>query len=101
MIIDRLWRASNTGHLCGDDHGQAGNPAAQSLTCESRDMRKELWFAVALIAYTTARLLPPLAGLAGPSQAALGVTLGRTLLWISEPVPPCVTPPLVLLLLAV
>ena len=54
-------------------------------------MRKELWFAVALIAYTTARLLPPLAGLAGPSQAALGVTLAGTILWISEAVPLGVT----------
>src|SRR5882762_1168345 len=101
MIIDRLWWASNTGHLCGDDHGQAGNPAAQSLTCESRDMRRELWFAVALIAYATARLLPPLAGLAGPSQAALGVTLAGTILWISEAVPLGVTALLVIVLLAI
>src|SRR3981189_1910276 len=101
MIIDRLRWASNTGHLCGDDHGQAGNPAAQSLTCESRDMRKELWFAVALIAYATARLLPPLAGLAGPSQAALGVTLAGTILWISEAVPLGVTALLVIVLLAI
>src|SRR3982074_1186842 len=100
MIIDRLRWASNTGHLCGDDHGQAGNPAAQSLTCESRDMRKELWFAVALIAYATARLLPR-AGLAGPGQAALGVTLAGTILWISEAVPLGVTALLVIVLLAI
>ncbi|HEY4746903.1 MAG TPA: SLC13 family permease, partial [Steroidobacteraceae bacterium] len=64
-------------------------------------MRKELWFAVALIAYATARLLPPLAGLAGPSQAALGVTLAGTILWISEAVPLGVTALLVIVLLAI
>jgi len=64
-------------------------------------MRKELWFAVALIAYATARLLPPLAGLTGPSQAALGVTLAGTILWISEAVPLGVTALLVIVLLAI
>jgi len=44
-----------------------------------------------VIAYATARLLPALAGLAGPSQAALGVTLAGTILWISEAVPLGVT----------
>jgi anion transporter len=64
-------------------------------------MRRELWFAAALLAYAAARLLPPMAGLTEASQAALGVTLAGTILWISEAVPLGVTALLVIVLLAV
>jgi anion transporter len=64
-------------------------------------MKNELLFAASLIAYAIARLLPPMAGLTEPSQAALGVTLAGTILWISEAVPLGVTALLVIVLLAI
>ena len=64
-------------------------------------MKKDLWLAIALIAYAAARLLPPMAGLSEASQAALGVTLAGTILWISEAVPLGVTALLVIVLLAI
>lgn len=64
-------------------------------------MKKELWFAAALLGYAAARLLPPVAGLTEPGQAALGVTLAGTILWISEAVPLGVTALLVIVLLAI
>ena len=64
-------------------------------------MKKELWLAVSLLAYAAVRLAPPVAGLSEASQAALGVTLAGTILWISEAVPLGVTALLVIVLLAV
>ena len=64
-------------------------------------MRNELWFAASLLGYAIARLLPPMVGLSEPSQAALGVTLAGTILWISEAVPLGVTALLVIVLLAI
>jgi anion transporter len=64
-------------------------------------MKNELLFAASLLAYAIARLLPPMAGLTEPSQAALGVTLAGTILWISEAVPLGVTALLVIVLLAI
>jgi sodium-dependent dicarboxylate transporter 2/3/5 len=64
-------------------------------------MKKELLFAASLLAYAIARLLPPVAGLSEPGQAALGVTLAGTILWISEAVPLGVTALLVIVLLAI
>ena len=64
-------------------------------------MKKELWLAVALLAYVAARLAPPVAGLNAASQAALAVTLAGTILWITEAVPLGVTALLVIVLLAI
>ena len=64
-------------------------------------MKKELWLAVALLAYAAARLAPPVAGLNEASQAALAVTIAGTILWITEAVPLGVTALLVIVLLAI
>lgn len=64
-------------------------------------MKKELLLASALMAYAAVRLLPPVAGLNEASQAALGVTIAGTILWISEAVPLGVTALLVVVLLAI
>lgn len=64
-------------------------------------MKTELWLAIALAAYAAARLLPPAAGLTEASQAALGVTIAGTILWITEAVPLGVTALLVVVLLAI
>lgn len=64
-------------------------------------MKRALWLAIALLAYLIARLAPPPAGLGEASQAALGVTLAGTILWISEAVPLGVTALLVIVLLAI
>jgi anion transporter len=63
-------------------------------------MKKELWLAIALLAYAASRLLAPVAGLSEPTQAVLGVTIAATILWISEAVPLGVTALLVVVLLA-
>ncbi|HEX9329512.1 MAG TPA: SLC13 family permease [Reyranella sp.] len=64
-------------------------------------MKKELWLAVALLAYAAARLAPPVADLNEASQAALAVTIAGTILWITEAVPLGVTALLVIVLLAI
>ena len=64
-------------------------------------MKKELWLAIALLAYAAARLAPPVAGLNVASQAALAVTIAGTILWITEAVPLGVTALLVIVLLAI
>lgn len=64
-------------------------------------MKKEFWLALALLVYAIARLLPPFAGLNEISQAAIGVMLAGTILWISEAVPLGVTALLVVVLLAI
>ena len=64
-------------------------------------MKKELWLAIALLAYVAARLAPPVAGLNVASQAALAVTVAGTILWITEAVPLGVTALLVVVLLAI
>ena len=64
-------------------------------------MKKELWLAIALLAYAGARLAPTVAGLDVASQAALAVTIAGTILWITEAVPLGVTALLVIVLLAI
>ena len=64
-------------------------------------MKKELWLAIALLAYAAARAAPPVAGLNEASQAALAVTIAGTILWITEAVPLGVTALLVVVLLAI
>ncbi|MGH8431163.1 MAG: SLC13 family permease, partial [Solimonas sp.] len=64
-------------------------------------MKKELWLLASLVAFAGTRLLPPVADLDASSQAALGVMLAGTILWMSEAAPLGVTALLVIVMLAI